>query len=111
MKRPFSVTFLGCLFIAVGLASSIYHLVYGPLDYWSIVITLTGAIAIVAGIFLIKGHNWARWLVLTWLAFHVIVSALNSLSGSLAHLVLLIVVAYFLLTPPDSKYFTSAPSK
>lgn len=111
MQRPFSVIFLGSLLIAVGLGSSIYHLAKNPFDGSSIPVALVGAIAIVAGIFLIKGRNWARWLVLLWLAFHVIVSAVNSLSGSLAHLVLLLVVAYFLLTPPDSKFFASAPSK
>ena len=51
------------------------------------------------------GHNWARWLLVAWLAFHVVVSGFHSLSEMAAHAVLLIVVAYFLFTPPDSKYF------
>lgn len=110
MKRPFAVAFLGLLFIVVGLASLIYHLLSSPLDYWSLPISLVGIIAVVGGVFLLKGRNWARWLVLIWLAFHVLVSALQSLSGALAHLLLLVAVGYFLLTPPDSKYFDSAPS-
>ena len=111
MKRPFTVNFLGCLFIVVGLVSTSYHLLTSPLDYWMVPISLVGIIAIVGGVFLIKGRNWARWLVLAWLAFHVFVSALHSLSGSMTHLLLLIAVGYFLLTPPDSKYFDSAPSE
>ena len=111
MKRPFTVTFLGCLFIAVGLVSTIYHLLTGSLDYWMVPISLVGIIAIVGGVFLIKGRDWARWVVLAWLAFHVFVSALHSLSGSVAHFLLLISVGYFLLTPPDSKYFASASSE
>jgi uncharacterized membrane protein len=110
MKRPFTITFLGSLFIVVGLVSTIYHLLTSPLDYWMVPVSLVGITAIVGGVFLIKGRDWARWLMLSWLAFHVFVSALHSLSGSVAHLLLLIAVAYFLLTPPDSKYFGSAPS-
>jgi uncharacterized membrane protein len=110
MKRPFTITFLGSLFIVVGLISTIYHLSTSPLDYWMVPVSLVGITAIVGGIFLIKGRDWARWLMLSWLAFHVFVSALHSLSGTMAHLLLLIAVGYFLLTPPDSKYFGSAPS-
>jgi uncharacterized membrane protein len=110
MKRPFAVTFLGCLFIVAGLMSLLYHLLRNPLDYWSIPISLVGITAIVGGVFLLKGRNWARWLMLFWLAFHVVVSALNSLSGALAHFLLLMAVGYFLLTPPDSKYFHSERS-
>jgi uncharacterized membrane protein len=111
MKRPFSVAFLGWLFIVVGLAALCYHLVKGRLDFWIIPIALVEITAIVAGIFLLKGRNWARWLVLIWLAFHVVVSALDSLSSSVPHFLLLIAISYFLFTPPDSRYFKSAPSK
>lgn len=34
-KRPFEVTFLGWLFIAVGIISTIYHLLKGSLDRWT----------------------------------------------------------------------------
>jgi hypothetical protein len=108
MKRPFSVIFLGYLFILVGIGALVFHLVRGSLDYWMILIALLEIVAIVAGVFLLKGRNWARWLLLLWIAFHVIASALNSLFASVPHLLLLIAVAYFLFTPPDSRYFGSA---
>jgi hypothetical protein len=108
MKRPFAVTFLGWLFIAVGLFALIYHLAKGGLDIWMLLIVPFEIIAIVAGVFLLKGHNWARWLLLLWIAFHVIAMALNSLSESVPHLLLLVAVTYFLFTPPDSKYFGRA---
>jgi|SRR5580658_246327 uncharacterized membrane protein HdeD (DUF308 family) len=110
MKRPFAVAFLGWLFIAVGIAALLYHLTKGQLDAWMILIALLEIVAIVAGIFLLKGRNWARWLLLAWIAFHVISSGLNSLRASVPHLLLLIAVAYFLFTPPDSRYFGSAPA-
>ena len=105
MKRPFQVTMLGWLFIVVGVLSTTYHLSKSPLDRWTVPILLVGTTAIVAGVFLLRGAGWARWLLLIWLAFHVVVSAFNSLSDALAHLVLLSAVAYFLLGPPTSKYF------
>jgi hypothetical protein len=110
MKRPLPVTVLGCLFIVTGLVGLVYHLTEGPLDRWIVLISIVRVIAVVGGVFLLMGHNWARWLMLAWLAFHVVVSAFHSLSASIAHVVLLMVVAYFLLGPPTSKYFQSAPS-
>jgi hypothetical protein len=108
MKRPFTVTFLGCLFIAAGLVGLVYHLNEGPLDRWLFLIASIRIVAIVGGAFLLQGRDWARWLLLAWLAFHVVVSAFHSLSESIAHVVLLSAVAYFLLVSPDSKYFRSA---
>jgi uncharacterized membrane protein HdeD (DUF308 family) len=105
MKRPFQVTLLGWLFIVVGIVSTTYHVWKDPLDRWTVPIALVGVTAIVGGVFLLRGARWARWLVLPWLAFHVVVSALNSLSDALAHTVLLLVAGYFLLGPPTSKYF------
>jgi hypothetical protein len=73
-----------------------------------LLIAAVRAIAIVGGIFLLKGRNWARWLLLAWAAFHVFVGALYSPSNAIAHFVLLGVIAYFLLTPPASGYFRPA---
>jgi hypothetical protein len=111
MKRPIPVTILGCLFIVVGLAGLAYHLSQQPLDRWAALISLIELIAIVGGVFLLKGRNWARWLMIGWLGFHVVVSAFHSLSDCIAHAVLVLVVAYFLLTPPDSQYFQASPSE
>lgn len=110
-KRPFQVTILGWLFIVVGILSTTYHLLKGSLDRWMVPIVLVGLIAIVAGVFLLRGARWARWLLLAWLAFHVVVSALNSLSDAMPHVVLLLVVGYFLLGPPTSKYFQRAQAE
>jgi hypothetical protein len=107
-KRPFQITILGWLFIVVGILSTTYHLLKGSLDRWMVLIVLVGIIAIVAGVFLLRGARWARWLLLAWLAFHVVVSALNSLPDAMPHVVLLLVVGYFLLGPPTSKYFQRA---
>ena len=33
---------------------------------------LTELLAILSGVFMLRGQNWARWLALAWIAFHVI---------------------------------------
>ena len=111
MKRPLPVTILGCLFIVAGLVGLVYHLSESPLDHRIVLVSIIRIIAIVCGIFLLMGHNWARWLTLVWLAFHVVVGAFHSLSESIAHVVLLMIVDYLLLGRPASKYFESAPSE
>ena len=108
MERPFQVTVLGWLFIVVGIVSTIYHLVRGSLDRWVAPILLVGITAILGGAFLLRGARWARWLVLAWIAIHVVASALNLLADALPHVVLLVVVGYFLLGSPTAKYFQSA---
>ncbi|HKV25477.1 MAG TPA: hypothetical protein VJN93_12860 [Candidatus Acidoferrum sp.] len=105
IKRPFEVTFLGWLFIFVGIVSTANHLWKGSLDRWTAPIILVGLVAVVAGAFLLRGAGWARWLLLVWLAFHVVVSALNSFSAALPHLVLLAAIGYVLLGPRTAKYF------
>jgi uncharacterized membrane protein HdeD (DUF308 family) len=111
MKRPFQVTMLGWLFVAVGILSTVYHLLKSSLDRWTVPIVLVGIAAVVAGVFLLRGARWARWLVLAWLGFHVVVSASISLSDAMPHTVLFLVVSYFLLGPPTSKYFQSVQPK
>jgi hypothetical protein len=111
MKRPFQVTILGCLFIMAGLVGLGYHLSERPLDPWIVFICAIRIIAVVGGVFLLLGHGWARWLMLAWLAFHVVVSAFHSLSDSAAHVVLLMVAGYFLLGSSASQYFHSALSR
>ena len=111
MKRPLQVTITGCLFIVAGLVGLVYHLSERPLDHWIVLISMIRIIAVVGGVFLLMGHNWARWLMLAWLAFHVVVSAFHSLSEFMPHAVLLMIIGYVLLRPPTCKYFQSVPSE
>jgi len=108
VKRPWEVTFLGGLFIAVGTLALVYHLTHGSMDRWMPVIVMVEVVAIIGGTFLILGRSWARWVLLAWQAFHVVAGAFNSISDALAHAVLLAAIAYFLLKSPASLYFQKA---
>ena len=109
MKRPTAVTILGGLFIVAGMVGLVYHLRERPLEPRIVLISLIRVLAIVGGIFVLRGRSWARWLLVVWLGFHVVVSAFHSLSEALAHAALLLLVGYFLFWPPAGRYFQSSP--
>lgn len=106
-RRPLSVTIVGCIFLATGIFGSASHaaeLRGNPVQYdvlWPLLISL---VAVVCGIYLLRRSNWARWLAVAWLAFHVIIS-LHSRKALLVHSALLAVFAYLLFRPAATAYF------
>ncbi|MBS1852130.1 MAG: hypothetical protein JST79_14570 [Acidobacteria bacterium] len=112
-KRPFSVIIPACLLTAAGLLGLVYHLrefKVQPFPQEMIWITLVRLLAIIAGTFTFLGRNWARWLALLWIAFHVVLSAFHSLPEFLAHCLFLAVFSYLLLSASASSYFRSTKS-
>jgi hypothetical protein len=108
-KRPPAVTFIACVFIAAGVFGAVIHsreLVSERLfrweDLWAPLLSLVAA---VAGIFILLGHNWARWLAVAWMAFHVAISFFDSVSKIIVHAVLLALIAYALFRRDSSTYF------
>jgi hypothetical protein len=67
-----------------------------------------GIAAIVGGIYLLRGANWARWLLAVWMALHVAIS-IGQPSTLLAHVVIFGFVAYLLFRPGASTHFGVAP--
>ena len=109
VKRPRSVTVIGYLFIAVGIIGIVYHAAeltrQSLFASDAVLVLLVRLLAIIAGVFILRGADWARWLALAWLGLHVILSAFNSIPETLMHLALLAVIAYVLLRPEASAYF------
>ncbi len=101
-KRPLAVTIIGWLYIAVGTIGFGYHIRELTAEPWIEAVRL---LAIAAGAFLLRGQNWARWLVLAWMAFHVWVGWLNGWQQAATHALFLVVLAWFLLRGPAAKYF------
>ena len=60
-KPPLSVLVLSCLYMAVGAIGFAYHFPRPPAfhheDVW---IEASELLAFVAGVFMLRGHNWAR---------------------------------------------------
>ncbi len=114
-KRPLSVTIIGCVFIAAGLIGFAYHVTefkslrpFPNEIVWGLSARL---LAILGGVFVLRGHNWARWLLLAWIAFHVVLSAFHSWSELIVHGLLFAVVAYVLFRPRASAYFRGASAE
>ena len=63
--RPITVLCLSCLYIAVGAIGFVVNLPkLIALQHESIWIELTELLALIAGAFMFRGRNWARWLAL-----------------------------------------------
>jgi hypothetical protein len=109
-RRPLSITVISWLFVAAGAIGLAYHLteLQGQFEYGLVLVCILRLLAILAGLFMLRGSNWARWLLLVWIAYHVILSAFHSLSELAMHTLLLGVVAYFLFRPKASAYFRAA---
>ena len=105
-KRPVSVVVLACLYIGVGAAGFVFHfhesLASPQSGVW---IELTEALAVIAGAFMLRGQNWARWLAVAWIAFHVVLSAFGRLTEVAIHAVFLAVIAWLLFRPGAARYF------
>ena len=113
-RRPLSVTIVGCIFLATGVLGSALHATElkgtGPAQYVALWALLVSLIAIICGIYLLRRSNWARWLAVVWLFFHVVIS-LNSRQALLVHSALLAVFAYLLFRPTARAYFRAASPK
>ncbi len=109
MKRPISVTLIAVLLLLSGTAGIAYHITdvktWHPFPYEYIAILLIRLLAILAGIYLLRGHDWARWVALLWVAFHLMISFWNSWSQVVVHTAVLAIFAWVLLRPAATAYF------
>ncbi len=111
-KRPRSVTIISCVFAAAGLIGLAYHLTevksQHPFQYDIVWVCLVRLMAIVCGVYMLRGSNWARWLTLVWIAYHVILSAFHSWYGLVMHSLLFAFFAYLLFRREATEYFCPA---
>jgi len=110
-NRPLSITILGWVYMVMGAVGFVYHFTefrarsaFQPEDVW---IELVRLLAIVIGAFMLRGHNWARWLAIAWIAFHVVLSAFQSFGQFAIHCLFFAVIAWLLLRPDAARYFRS----
>lgn len=106
--RPFSITVISFILAVVGVIGLVRHLTQTdwqhPIQDDVLWVLLVELIAIVCGIFLFLGHNWARRLTVLWLGFHVAISFPQP-GQFLFHAVLLVMIAYILFRRPEADYF------
>ena len=106
MQRPRSITIISWLFIVFGAIALVSGLVTTDLaSHWYI--HLSRFLQIVAGVFMLYGRNWARWLLVVWMAFHIVVGALHSVLFLLMHVAIFSVILFFLFRRQASAYFSN----
>jgi hypothetical protein len=114
-KRLWPVTVISGIYILAGLVGFAAHgkrfAALHSFDMDTIWVVLVPLLAIGAGAYMLRGRDWARWLALAWMVFHVILSAFHPLHELAVHLVMLVLFAYFLFRPEATAYFRAAPLK
>jgi hypothetical protein len=100
-KRPLFIVITAFIFIITDFISIAYHAYeyFEPNSIkfelvWTLIIRV---LAIVCGLLLLGRVNWAGWLAIVWLAYHVDLSLFHSASETIIHVVLLAIVSFLLI--------------
>jgi hypothetical protein len=105
-QRPIAVTGVAWLFIAAGAIMFFFHAPELLRPHWdTFLIEFTELLGLTAGIFMLKGQNWARWLALAWMAFHVALTVFPPFHGLVVHVLIFAGITWILLRSDAAEYF------
>lgn len=105
-RRPVAVLVIAGAYLAVGIIGFVVHfhdLLATPSE--GVWIELTELLAAVTGVFLLRGRNWARWLAVAWIAFHVVLSAFGNIREMAVHALLAALIVWLLFRPDTAGWF------
>ena len=104
-RRPLSITIISWIFIVFGTIALLYGMF--PLrdvpSHWYV--HLSRILQIVAGVFMLYGRSWARWLLVAWIAFHIVVGAMHGIGPLMMHIVIFSVILFFVFRRGANEYF------
>ncbi|MBZ5545059.1 MAG: hypothetical protein LAO07_15490 [Acidobacteriia bacterium] len=107
--RPLSVTILAWVYIGVGTIGFVFHFTdihaRNAFQYDAILIEVVEVVAIVCGAFMLRSHNWARWLAFAWMALHVVLSAFGAFHEFAVHSLFCAAIVWLLFRPAAVRYF------
>ncbi len=110
-KRPASITAIGRLFVVLGVVgggAALWQALADSsvsFDADFVVVLVSRLLAVVCGAFVLEGRRWARWAMICWMAYHVVIGGLHNALQLVVHGGLLIVLAYVLFRPPAGAWF------
>jgi len=111
-KRPVPVTIVSVVLIATGAIGFVSHFTdfsrQSLFEYDVIGISLVSLAALLSGVCMLRAANWARWLAMAWIGFHVILSIFHSPVQVAVHLLVAAAFWYFLFRPAANDYFRGA---
>jgi hypothetical protein len=119
-QRPRAITIISWIFMIFGTIALLSGLLpIGEITvaqriaelkgHW--MVHLSRMLAIVAGVFMLYGRNWARWLLVVWIVFHIGLSALHSALQLFIHAAIFTVILYFIFRRQSSSYFLDAKTR
>jgi hypothetical protein len=106
VRRPWPVIVIACLYLLVGVIGFVAHfpeLLARHPD--AVGIEATEIVAVICGLFLLLRQNWARWLAVAWILFHVGISFLHPLPELAVHVVFCLFIAWALFRPATALWF------
>ena len=107
-RRSLSVMVVALILAASGVVGLVYHgselSANTPILSEEYGVLLLRVVAIVTGVFLFRGANWARWMALAWIGFHVIISV-PDMGKTFAHVVILAIFAVVLFSRKSETSF------
>lgn len=106
VRRPVPVLIVAGAYLAVGIIGFVAHfrdLLATPSE--GVWIELTELVAVVVGVFLLRGRNWARWLAVAWISFHVVLSAFASSREVAMHVVIAALIVWLLFRRDTTRWF------
>ena len=117
MKRPVSITLVGWLFVATGcivigaglvrFSSAAEGASARELGDFAWVV-LSGLIAIAGGALTLRGSASGRWLLVVWMAGHLVLGLMHELPQLLIHIVIFAPLFFLLFRRPASAFFHGA---
>lgn len=117
--RPLSITIISWLFMIFGsiallsgllpfVGANTAQLIAELKQHW--MVHLSRLVQVLSGLFMLRRHNWARWLLVVWVVFHIVVGALHGWIQFLIHILIFSVILFFLFRPRANEYFARAAS-
>ena len=108
-SRPISILIVAWLFVMVGaggLVGQTLKLLGGAaFDGDMAWASASEFAALLGGVFLRDARNWARWLLVAWMAFHIVLSAIHDLPKLLVHCAIFAPILFLLFRPPAAAFF------
>jgi hypothetical protein len=108
-KRPLSITLPSYVLIVVGAGGFVVHFLEAfrrhSMASDDVLVLAVRLVAVVSGVFMLRAKDWARWLSIAWIAFHVVLSFFHSMREVAVHLVFLVLFAVALFRPESNQFF------
>lgn len=108
-KRPWPVIVIAILYLLVGIAGFAFHfseLLARHSDAYAI--EVTELLAAISAVGLLMRKNWARWLALAWIVFHVCISLFHPVQELAIHVAFCLLIAWALFQRESTQWFKTA---